>query len=126
MKKEETMESISLKKMTLVVVLCAAGGFLVNANESPNQVDENKAKNDVVTKAEKQSTETLTKADKESPVFARLLKKSDKNKDGSLSKAELTEALDSQLIAVFDKIDTNKDLLITEQEFVSYSQSPKS
>ena len=121
------MEAISLKKMTLVVVLCTAGGFLVNANETTTNVEGVKSE-----KVDKASTDKALNAEKTkveqkaSPVFARLLKKSDTDKDGSLSKEELTAALDSQLIAVFDKIDTNQDKRITEQEFISYSQSPKS
>lgn len=95
------MEPVSLKKVFAVVVTCFAGGFLVNAKEPV-------------------APEIEVKVDKVKATFSQLLKKADTDKNGQLSKKELTGAMDSQLLSAFNQIDANGDESINAEEFASY------
>lgn len=99
------MTTISLKKVTAVVVTCIIGSYIANAsaNDMTSEVKVNKVQVADATTSLKQ--------------FAPLVKKFDLNKDGLLSKAEVKASKLEKLLSQFSEIDLNTDSGISEAEF---------
>jgi len=97
------MNNISLKKLTLVVVIAAVTSNFAYANDA-----------DVLQKNK------LTTASK----FTQLLKQFDQDKNGLLSAKEI--ASEAKLHHAFKSIDTNKDAQINETELTEFLAEVKS
>ncbi|MDO6447188.1 hypothetical protein Q4493_15560 [Colwellia sp. 1_MG-2023] len=110
------MNTISLKKVTAVVLTCAIGSYVANANEGD-------AKLDVKTNVEaavKTSEVAMISESKTPSKFAMLVEKFDLDKDGLLSKAEILSSKSEKLVKLFAKMDLNTDAGISEAEFNQY------
>lgn len=114
--KDKIMNTISLKKVTAVVLTCAIGSYVANANEGD-------AKLDVKTNVEaavKTSEVAMVSESKTPSKFAMLVEKFDLDKDGLLSKAEILSSKSEKLVELFAKMDLNTDAGISEAEFNQY------
>ena len=110
------MNTISLKKVTAVVLTCAIRSYVANANEGD-------AKLDVKTNVEaavKTSEVAMVSESKTPSKFAMLVEKFDLDKDGLLSKAEILSSKSEKLVELFAKMDLNTDAGISEAEFNQY------
>lgn len=96
------MNNISLKRLSITVVVASLASNIVFAN------------NDIST--------VLTKAEKPSS-FAKLISKYDSDKSNTLSAKEL--ANNDKLSKDFAKVDVNGDKQISEKEFNNYLESMK-
>lgn len=107
------MKTISLKKVTAVVLTCVVGSsYFANANETDAKLMEK-------TDAKVAKVKVISEK-KAASKFAMLVKKFDLDKDGLLSKVEIETSKSEKLLALFSKIDTNTDSGISEAEFNQY------
>jgi hypothetical protein len=106
------MNTISLKKVTAVVLTCVIGSYFANANENDTKLE-------VKTEVKSAAVKVISEA-KSSSKFAMLVEKFDLDKDGLLSKAEIQSSKSEKLLTLFSKIDLNTDSGISEAEFNQY------
>ncbi len=102
---------MSLKKVTAVVAIITAGALMTNANANDA--------NALTSKAKAEMGQTKSHAGK----FNALVKRFDKDNNGLLSKEELKASNKTSLVDAFDKIDTNADSGISEEELAQYLAS---
>jgi phosphoribosylcarboxyaminoimidazole (NCAIR) mutase len=124
MNKGIKMNSISLKKVTLLVGTCALASYFVSAEDNVASL-EVPAVEQVVTKpaaTKVLSADKLVKVDKSIPT---LLTQLDHDKNGSLNEAEVIASKDDQLVKHFKDIDKNADAEISEVELKSYLSALK-
>ncbi|MEW6990148.1 hypothetical protein AADZ91_05595 [Colwelliaceae bacterium 6441] len=100
------MQVISLKKVTAVVVSCIIGSYIANAN-------------DVMPEA-KPANAQIIKVKTAMNSFSPLIKEFDLDKDGLLSKAEVTASKHEKLLQHFAEIDLNADHAISDAEFKQF------
>jgi hypothetical protein len=93
------MKTINLSQISSIVVIMLAASFFVSANEAD------------VTVTPRAEPVIINDA-----VFNSL----DLNKDGSLSKSEITSSKNEVLAKSFQKIDSNADLLLSKQELADF------
>lgn len=102
------MESISLKKVTGIVVACVIGAYAVSAKANEVEIEPKKVDKTIVKVTEKLSQFTVLK------------NKFDLDKNGLLSKEELVAGQAEKILNHFSEIDLNTDLGISEQELTKY------
>lgn len=103
------MNNIKLGNKALSLVLVVAASFSVNANNvTPNITA-------VEDTAEEGSSFTTNQLD-----FSKLLSVFDIDKNGALSKAELSTSDNETLKSVFKSIDVNEDASISADEFRAF------
>lgn len=85
----------NLKKVSLVVVGSLVATFFATANEMPSEMDSKKD-------------------------LSHLVNQFDTDKNGKLSKDEVTASKNSILIVNFSKIDANKDSSLSKEELKSF------
>jgi hypothetical protein len=97
------MKNMSLKKVSITVVVASLASNFVFANNDISKV--------------------LTKVEKPSSSFSQLVANYDADKNNTLSADEL--ANNDTLSKIFKKVDANGDKEISEQEFNQYLDSMK-
>jgi len=102
------METISLKKVTVVVTACTVGAFMVNAKE------------DDKVSVETQKLEQVAHNSQQPIAFKILIEKLDKDANGLLSLEELNADKNELLIKSFKTLDSNKDSNISEAEYNTF------
>ena len=107
------MTAISLKKVTIVVVTCIIGSYLANANSNEIIIKDETSK-------EIKNHVIEVKGEKNHDFFAPLIEKFDADNNGVLSEGEIKASEKAALISDFSKIDSNKDLVINQDEFEQY------
>ncbi|GAA0810729.1 hypothetical protein KO495_07025 [Colwellia sp. D2M02] len=109
------MKNISLSQISVVVVTMLAASFFVSANEMTAPLG-----SDTPQIASSEPVQPV-KASINEVVFNNL----DLDKDGSLSKAEITSSKNEVLVSSFEKIDSNADLLVSKQELAEFVELVK-
>lgn len=106
------MNNVKLSKSTLGFVLAAVATFTVNANEvTPNITAIEDA-------AQVEGSFSLHQFD-----FSKLLSVFDIDKNGALSKAELSTSDNEALKSAFQSIDSNDDASISADEFNAFDSA---
>ncbi len=93
------MSNLSLKKLSIAVVVASLASNLAFANNEIKTV--------------------IPKVDKPTPSFSQLVANYDVDKSNTLSVAELSD--NDTITSIFAKIDINQDKQISEREFNDYS-----
>lgn len=112
------MNSMSLVKVTVGIVLATAATFFVNANEVIPDLGEVNSDVEMEVKKELPSGKVLISEDE---TFAELLAQYDTDNDGSLNETELLTSDNEALKIAFKKLDANEDLAISLQEFTAFT-----
>jgi len=99
------MNNMSLIKISMVVITATFTTLLVSAYDDISST--------------KQLKENMNKQIK----FSQLADKFDIDKDGLLSKNELKATNNDALYIAFNRLDTNKDTNISEQEFLAFIEN---
>jgi methyltransferase-like protein len=108
------MNSISLTQVSAIVVAVSLASFFVNADEALAK----NMKDRVVTKTENYLAVVEVAAEESSDKFT--FTSLDNDKNGKLSQKEVLAGRNQWLVKSFEKIDSNTDELLTEQELIDF------
>jgi len=106
------MNNLSLTKISLVVIAATFTTLLVSAND------------DIASTVQVKDVVAAKHVNKQ-VKFSQLTAKFDTDKNGLLSQSELKASNNQALHIAFNKLDTNTDDNISEQEFVAFTNKIK-